>query len=146
MRRFLFLTLLALAGSTGLLFAQAPNIASYDLLVFAPGVDPSAGSPISDTPFPASAVTCNQTALTPGTTVVNPTLVEFDDAANAGKVCTINLAGGTVITSLPIASGYVVVLTQTDGNGLTSARSAASNPFGVAASPATITGVKVIRK
>ncbi len=122
--------------------AQSPNIVKYDQQVFAPGVDPAAGAPLWTNTYQVSAAACNQAPPTVPATVVNPTQVVFDDPAAAGRVCTIALAS-TLLTALPNQAGYLTTLTQTDTLGQTSARSAASNPFGRQGPPAAPTSVRV---
>jgi len=122
--------------------AQSPNIASYTWEVFAPGVSPVTGSPISVTNFQALNASCNQAPPTIPANVVNPVAIIFDDAANFGRVCIINIPSNTLV-ALPNQPGYLSTLSQTDTIGQLSARSAASNPFARQSVPLTITNVKV---
>lgn len=123
-----FLTLLFVLSAAPV-YAQAPNIASYNLEIYAQGVTPGTGSPVSTTPFPAASITCNQPALVvPPGTLVNPTKFGFDDAANPGRACVGSLTS-SILVALPNAPGYTSYLTQTDNLNQVSPRSNQSNPF-----------------
>lgn len=141
MKRFTFA--LVFFASAALAHAQAPNIVSYQEQTFAPGVDPTTGSPIQTNTYAASLATCNQAPPVVPPTVTNPTRIFFDDAANAGKVCIVTLASA-LLPALPNGVGYVSTLSQTDNLGQTSPRSAASNPFSRQAGPAALTHLQTV--
>jgi len=121
--------------------AQAPNITSYVLEVFAPGV-PTTGTPVLTLSFPSTSAVCNQTAPSVPPNVVNPTQFWFDDSAVSGKVCIVQILSGS-LNPLPNAGGYTSAVSQTDNLGQQSARSAASNPFAKQGIPSTLTNLKV---
>jgi hypothetical protein len=134
---------------SGLLLLASPaaaqaTIVSYTLEVYAPGVVPPAGLPISTTTYLAGAVTCGlPKAVVPPAGVVNGTRANWEDPANPALDCSVPLAA-SVLTALPNAPGYRAYMTQTDNIGQTSVRSAASNPFARQGSPAVLTGVRVL--
>ncbi len=114
-------------------------IVSYDLLVFASGVDPVLGIPAQTSTIPLTAVTCNLAPVTQPTTVTNPRWVYWDDENTVGKQCRADKA--SVFLALPVAPGYKAVVVANSAAG-PSARSAASVPFAVASvPPAARTGV-----
>lgn len=124
--------------------AQTGALVSYELQVFNPGVSPVTGTPVQTNTIPAASVTCNTTKPTVPATVVNPSQAFWDDPTNAGKVCLVNQ--GTFLASLVVPSPfgpYTATVTVTDDFGLTSARSAASNPFFRRGNPNPRTGVSV---
>jgi hypothetical protein len=134
---------LAFLAVASLASAQAPNIASYQLNVFAPGVSVTTGSPVSTTTYLAAAALCNQTPPVVPPTVVNPGHFAFDDQANPGKSCIVPLVS-TLLPGLPNGVGYETTLTQTDNIGQVSPGSAASNPFNRQGLPAVLTGLHLI--
>lgn len=140
MKKFLFVPFILFAVNAQ---AQAPNIVSYTLDTYAPNVTPATGSPLQSTPYMAANITCNQVALSVPNNVANPTRFQFDDAANAGKVCIGSLSSGW-LTALPNGQGYTTYISQTDNLNQTSVRSAASNPFARQGSPAVLTNLKVV--
>lgn len=140
MRKLLVVT--AFLGFASVASAQAPNVTSYTQEVFAPGVSTVTGSPMWTNVYTASAAVCNQTAPTVPPSVVNPTRVFFDDAANPGRVCIVTLVSG-LLAALPNQSGYLTTMLQTDNLGQSSARSDPSNPFGRQGPPSKLTGVKI---
>ena len=125
--------------------AQAPNIASYNLEIYAQGVQPGIGQPISTTVFPASQITCNQPPLTvPSGTLVNPTKWGFDDAAVAGRACVGSLTS-QILVGLPNAPGYTAYVTQTDNLNQVSPRSNQSNPFVKQSAAPAPTNLKIVQ-
>jgi len=142
MKRILFISFISFISLYSLSNAQTPNITSYTLETWAPGVNPSTGQPIQTTPFQANNFTCDQPVPTVPATVTNPTKVFIDDAAKPGRAC-ISMLVANYLVALPNGTGYVTTITQTDNLGQTSARSAVSNPFGKQGSPAVVTGLKV---
>lgn len=125
--------------------AQTGAIVSYRVQFYQPGVDPVAGAPFTTAgPYAVSSIACNQPAPAPTTgAAVNPRRIVFDDVANAGKVCVISAP--EVFTAMPVGPGpFVATATATDDFALTSARSAASNPFQLRPLPAVLTGVRVL--
>ena len=125
------------------LHAQTPNIVSYQLSVYAPGVSPVTGSPISTTTYQAGAAVCNQTLPIVPAAVVNPTRFFFDDPANPGKACIVPL-NAAVLPGLPNGVGYTTTLTQTDNLGQVSGASAASNPFNKQGIPPVLTNLHLV--
>lgn len=133
MKRILLFVMLLLVPVAA--HAQTPPLVSDTLQVYAPGVDPTVGSPTQTTIIPESAFTCNQAQPTVPATVVNPTTVVKDDPVNAGKAC-ITSSAGSFLLALPNTPGlpnvpgnWTATLTVTDSLNVTSARSAASNTF-----------------
>lgn len=125
--------------------AQTGAIASYRVQFYQPGVDPVAGAPFTIAgPYAVTSVACNQPAPAPIVgAVVNPRRIVFDDVANVGKVCVISAP--EVFAAMPIGPGpFTATATATDDFALTSARSAASNPFQLRGLPAVLTGVRVL--
>lgn len=142
MRRLLWLVCVAAILTTTPAFAQGATV-SYAQQVFAPGVSTATGTPIFVNTYTASAFVCNQAALViPPGGVTNPTQVSFDDVANAGKACVASLVS-TLLPALPNGTGYLSTMTQTDNLGQTSARSAASNPFGRQGAPGVLTNFRI---
>jgi hypothetical protein len=134
----LFAVLVPMAGA-----AQTGALVSIELQIYNPGVDPVLGQPVQVNSFTYATAVCNQAPPpTPTGTVFNPTRVLWDDTI-AGRVCIADR--GTVLNALPILPGdYRGTVTVTDDRQLTSPRSAASNPFGRASSPAARTGLRVV--
>lgn len=139
--------LLCMIGVATRASAQSPEaVVSYDYGVFAAGVNPSTGSPVSAiTNFLTSAVTCGLSPkqANPGT-VTNPTKVYFDDPANPSTAdCEWNPAAASgYLQGLPLGSGFLGYL-RAHGATTVSAWSAASNPFNhQAVSPAVPTGIR----
>lgn len=91
--------------------------------LYAPGVDPVAGTPTATTP--ATAFACNIAGPMPIVVnpLVNPKTIYFDDQVNVGRFCV-----ATIATNLPTNTGYVATVTGIWSGG-TTGRSAASNPF-----------------
>jgi hypothetical protein len=127
--------------------AEAPEKAgeapvSYDLQIFAAGVNPVTGSPITTSNIPAGSFVCNLPPVTapPGLTAT-PRYVYWDDPALPGRDCRVDR--GALFVALPVGTGFTATMTATHAGG-TSARSAASNPFPVLISaPVVVTGVVV---
>lgn len=124
---------------------SAQTLVSYQLQVYQPGVNPATGTPFQTDSIPASAVVCNQAPVTvPSGTVFNPRTVAFNDPSNAGRACVVDRSA--FLLGLPIPSGsgaYVATMTVTDDRAMTSARSAASNPFSRANPPGALTGLTI---
>jgi len=100
-----------------------------------------APSPFTSNSFTITPASCNQNPVSAAT--YNPTRLQFDDVTNVGKVCIFDQ--GPFLLALPVIPGnYTLTVTVTDDRGLTSPRSAASNPFGRALPPIARTGVRVI--
>ena len=125
-------------------FAQTGAWVSVEIQTYAPGVNPATGQPVQRDSFPLSAGQCNQAPLPIPTTVVfNPRLVQINDPVNPGRACLFDR--GTVLMGLPVVPGeYRSTATATDDRGLTSPRSAASNPFGRVNEPSAPAGVAVV--
>ena len=124
--------------------AQAPNIVSYQLSVWAPGVTAGTGAPISTTTYQAAAAVCDSAAPTvPPGNVLNPTRFFFDDLAKPGRVCIVPL-NAAVLPGLPTGVGYTTTITQTDQLGQVSGVSAASNPFAKQGTPPVLTGLRLV--
>lgn len=137
-------------GTLGLLLLwpqRAPGqtpapITSYELQVYAAGVDPQTGAPTQVNPIPLSVVLCNLAPTPmPTGTVINPRTLEFTDPAVSGRACRVDRS--TFLLALPVLPGYRLTLTALSSAG-PSARSNTSNPFDVTAvPPAAPTGVGV---
>ncbi len=135
MKRVLVLAFL-LAPSVA--HAQAP--ATYTLRVYNQGQ----ATPVQTTSAPASATTCN---LAPSATstapVVNPRIVEWDDPANVGRVCRLDLA--SFFGGLPVFATQTATLSVTDDLGQVSDESNQSNPFVRAVPPTALRNLRVVR-
>ncbi len=104
-----------------------------------------ATTPIQSTPAPSGAALCNQEpSIAPTGDVINPTVLEYDDPSNAGKVCRLSLS--SFFGGLPIGQRMVgrVVLVD-DAAGLTSDESADSNPFVRRAAPPQPAHVRIVK-
>jgi hypothetical protein len=77
--------------------------------------------------FLRSAASCGQARVNPVLPVINPTSIHLEDPANATLDCTLAATSG-VLVGIPVGAGYVATA-KARGATLTSARSAASNPF-----------------
>lgn len=140
MRRALWLLALALyflaLVSIPPLFAQTPT--DYVARYYVAG----ASAPVQTESFNAGAITCNLAPSPPGTSTVNPTRLEWDDIAVAGRVCRRTSAGSGSLPSLPFGS-YEATLTASNAGG-TSAESNRA-PFSRAAvAPGAPTAFRVV--
>jgi hypothetical protein len=123
---------LIVSGLTGRAAAQV--LTSYQLQIYQPGVDPETGMPFQTQEIPAAAVVCNQPPSSNSGRVVDPNTVAWDDPVHPGHVCSVNEQAFFLALPAPSGAGdYLATVTATDGNGLTSPRSAPSNPFNVSA-------------
>jgi len=116
--------------------AVAQAITGYELRVYAPG----AAMPQSTTPFPATAVQCNQPQVTT-TNTTNPTRVVWTDPALSGRECIWTFGGGGVIPSLPSGAYEGALLAINDAGSAESARA----PFVRLDVPAAPGGVRLLR-
>jgi hypothetical protein len=131
------LILLASLLVPALAFAQAP--ASYTLKIYNQG----ASSPVQSTTAPASAATCNLAASPASAGAVpNPKIAEWNDPANAGKVCRIDFSA--FFGGLPMNVLQTATLTVTDDLGQVGPESAPSNPFVMAPPPGLLLNLRVI--
>jgi hypothetical protein len=98
-----FLTFVALAN------AQTPEtyLARY--------YNAGASAPVQTEAFAASGAACNLLP-SPGGSTVNPTLLEWNDIANVGRVCRRVSAGAGNLQSLPIGS-YEATLSASNTGG-----------------------------
>ncbi len=142
MRPLLFTVVVLLVPASSA-FAQLAGITTVTQQIYAPGVSTITGTPAVTQAYVPSLFVCNQTAPSVPVNVVNPRQFFFNDDVNIGKVCIATLAAST-LAGLPNGSGYQSTVTVTDSSGQTSPRSAASNPFDVAAVPSARTGYKVL--
>jgi hypothetical protein len=140
MKRFSVLCLVLMVISASRVEAQ---ITSYRQDVFAAGVNPSVGSPVTSNTYQASAFTCNQVAPAIPATLTNPTRILFDDPANAGRVCLATLSS-TLLSALPNGLGYFSTLVAIDSTGLQSLRSTPTNSFNQQVLPPAPTNVKLL--
>lgn len=129
MRLRAILPLLVCLGVSTAASAQTGAITTVTLQVFANGVDPATGTPVQSSSAAYSLVACNQAkpALpAPGTIVVLPKTILWDDPVNVGKVCTLDRAA--FFGGLPIGT-YRAAVTLTNDVNLTSPRGVAADPF-----------------
>lgn len=113
------------------LSAQAATgaITTVTLQVFANGVDPATGTPIQSSTAAFSLVACNvakPTLPAPGTVVVQPKTIIWDDPVNVGKACTLDRSA--FFGGLPVGT-YRAAVTLTNDVNLTSPRGVAADPF-----------------
>lgn len=139
MKKFLLAIVMLLALSAPAL-AQVP-IDGYRLNVYATG----ATSPTTFFEFATAATVCNlvASAVVPGTPV-NPSIVEWDDPANAGRVCQWTDTGTGPLRASPVGAAYEATLQGYNAAG----RGPESNraPFSRLAPPATApAGLKLRR-
>lgn len=140
MKTFLLLFFVLVPALAG---AQTGAVVSYQFQVYAAGVNPATGAPMQTTTIPNANVICNQPAPpAPPANLANPTKLVWDDLTIAGRVCTVDQSA--FLLALPIGTGYTGTLTVTDDFGVTSPRSAASNPFSLRAARPAPTGVKIV--
>mgnify|MGYP001606227332 CR=1 FL=1 len=120
-------------------------IESYELQIYAPGVDPAilTNLPIQTTAIPAASATCGLDAppLDP-TLVINPVFVWWDNTPNGLGWCQADRAA--FFGGLPNANGYRAVITATNVAG-TSPRSPGSDPFARQSAPAAPAAVRLTR-
>lgn len=108
--------------------------ASYEIRVFAAGVNPSTGQPVKAALMvPFASVTCGLAQATPPSgTLVNPKVVQFTDPADVTKDC--QILDQAYFWSLPIGAGYVTTLTAVSASGQ-KLTSAPTSPFDIAGLP-----------
>jgi hypothetical protein len=127
---------------------QVPEtIVSWDLEVFASGVNTATGSPIyGPLNFLRSTSTCGQAKVTVPSIVINPSIISVDDPADTTKACHLGPNSAGVLISAPLGTGLRATL-RAKGATLSSPRSAASNPFDrsvVPVAPVVPTGVALL--
>ena len=107
-------------------------ITGYEVQVFRTA-DATTGPPFRVQTVALTSLTCNLMPTTPPSgTLVNPTIIEFDDPAAIGRACRANV--GPLFSALPVATGYRATITALSLAG-PSARSNVSNPFDAAQVP-----------
>lgn len=136
MRRLFLLALLLVPG-----VASAQNITSYEVTLV-----PASGPALPVLSIPALNVSCaTGRATNPGTVwLVGTDLFRVVFEPDATRVCTWT---GPSIASLSLAPGtlYTSTIVAINEAGLRSDASPASNPFGLAAKPAAIQRVTVVK-
>lgn len=130
------------------LWAQAPEpIVARDVAVFAAGVNPTTGTPVTGTlaTVPNSGWTCGLSKTAATGTQTNPTELWIDDPVNPATLdCKLSAAASaTLFNSVPLGTGFRAAV-KARGATTASAWSVVSNPFDhVAVAPAPATGVRV---
>lgn len=130
----LWLALLLLLPSS----LSAQTIESYAAKYYATG----ASQPLQTETFTVAQVSCNLVPSPVGTPTVNPTRLEWDDPAVAGRVCRRVSAGSGSLPSLPFGS-YEATLSAINAGG--SSPESARSPFSRAVvAPGAPTGLRAV--
>lgn len=104
-------------------------VVSWDIEIYAAGAIPGTNTPVSIMNFTKATATCNLTPIANPGTVSNPTKIFLGDPINAGKDCQVGpTTSDGFLMSLPAQAGMFAIAIA-KGATLSSARSAASNPF-----------------
>jgi hypothetical protein len=126
LRPLLFVGALSIAAQAQ---QAAPSpAASYELRIYAPGVDPANGEPSSLSTIPAQFTACNQVATVVPAVTMNPSRIRWADPDHPGRECGADVPA--FFSALPPAAGpYLATLTAIDQFGSRSDASLPSNIF-----------------
>ena len=121
-------------------------VVSWDVDIYAAGATPGTSAPVSTMNFAKASAVCNLAPLASPGSVTNPTKLLVGDPVTSGRDCQLGpTTSDGFLSSLP-AQPNMFATAIARGATLTSARSAASNPFNrvVTVAPLVPTSLRVV--